>query len=179
MERIKRVKDSVDKSLEKVQNKTWAEPLGKSLAVTGKIVNGCGSFIPGAGIIAGALSFGSGLLNPEPSLQDLKKQLDDLKIGIESISTNNATVRSFMEERIEKLEGKIANPPSEIRSDFEKIKSEMVEQMKEIQQNNDCILNEVSSIKDITSKTFNLVTDIRYKVNCKYVLLCCVIHQIY
>ena len=173
MERIKKVKDSVDKSLEKVQKKTWAEPLGKSLAITGKILNGCGSFIPGAGIIGGALSFGSGLLNPEPSLQDLKKQRDDLNIGIQSISYDNATVRSFMEEsmkkEIEKLEGKIANPPSEIRSDIEKIKLEMVDTMKEIQQNNDCILNEVSSIKDITSKTFNLVTDIRYKV-CKYVL---------
>ena len=170
MEKIKKVKASVDKSLEKVQKKTWAEPLGKTLAVTGKIVNGCGSFIPGAGIIAGALSFGSGLLNPEPSLQDLKKQLDALNIGIESISTDNASVRSIIEEsmkkEIEKLEAKIANPPSEIRSDIEKIKSEMVDTMKEIKQNNDCILNEVSSIKDITSKTFNLVTDIRYKV-CK------------
>ena len=156
MERIKKVKDSVDKSLEKVQKKTWAEPLGKSLAVTGKIVNGCGSFIPGAGIIAGALSFGSGLLNPEPSLQDLKKQLDALNIGIESISTDNASVRSIIEESMKK----------EIRSDIEMIKLEMGDTMKEIQQNNDCIINEVSSIKDVTSKTFNLVTDIRYKV-CK------------
>ena len=65
------------------------------------------------------------------SLQDLKKQLDDLNIGIQSISTDNATVRSIIEEsmkkEIEKLEGKIANPPSEIRSDIEKIKSEMAE----------------------------------------------------
>ena len=167
MERVKKVKDSVDKSLEKVQKKPWAEPLGQALAITGKIVNGCGSFIPGAGIIGGALSFGSGLLSPEPSLQDLKKQLD----GIKSISTDNADARSFMEERIKELERKIANPPSETRSDFEKIKLEMVDTMKEIHQNNDCILNEVSSIKDITSKTFNLVTDIRYKVNCKYVLV--------
>ena len=176
MERIKKVKDSVDKSLDKVQKKTWAEPLGKTLATTGKIVKGCGSFIPGAGIIAGALSFGSGLLNPEPSLKDLKKQLDDLNIGIQSISADNATTRSFIEEsmkkEIEKLEGKIANPPLEIRSDFEKIKLEMVDTMKEVQQNNECILNEVSSIKDITSKTFSLVTDIRYKV-------CCGVHQIF
>ena len=118
-------------------------------------------------------SFGSGLLNPEPSLQDLKKQLDALNIGTESISTDSASVRSIIEEsmkkEIEKLEGKIANPPLEIRSDFEKIKLEMVDTMKEVQQNNECILNEVSSIKDITSKTFSLVTDIRYKV-CKYIL---------
>ena len=76
-------------------------------------------------------SFGSGLLNPEPSLQDLKKQLDALNIGTESISTDSASVRSIIEEsmkkEIEKLEGKIANPPSEIRSDIEKIKSEMAE----------------------------------------------------
>ena len=168
MEEIKRVKKSVEKSLERVQKKTWAEPLGKTIGYTGKIIKECGSFIPGAGIIGGALSFGSALLNPEPSLQDLKKQLDDLNAGLKMISTDNESIRKVLEESVKKeisiLEGKIANPPSEIRCDFETIKLEMLETMTDIQRNNDCISIEVSSIKDVTSKTFNLVTDIRYKV---------------
>jgi len=155
--------------LEKVQKKTWAEPLGKTLKVTGKVVSECGNFIPGAGIIGGALSFGSSLLNPEPSLEDLKKQLDDLKVGIQTISIDNATVRKFMEKsmrnEISTLEAKISNPPLELRSDFEEIKSEMVHMMLNVQENHDCITKEVTEIKAITSKTLNLVTDIRYKVN--------------
>ena len=59
MKRIKKLK-------QKVQKKPWAEPLGKTLAITGEIIDGL-DFIPGAGIIAGALSFGSGLLSPEAS----------------------------------------------------------------------------------------------------------------
>ena len=53
MEAIKKIQKSVNKSLEKVQKKEWAEPLGKTLNVTGKIISECGNFIPGAGIIGG------------------------------------------------------------------------------------------------------------------------------
>ena len=53
------------------------------------------------------------------------KQLDDLKIGLQTISTDNATVRALIEESMKneicKLEAKIVNPPLELRSDFEKI----------------------------------------------------------
>ena len=92
------------------------------------------------------------------------------------ISTDNESIKKALEESVKKeisiLEGKIANPPSEIRSDFETIKLEMMETMTDIQRNNDCISIEVSSIKDVTSKTFNLVTDIRYKVYNYFVKLC-------
>ena len=165
MEAIKKVKHTVDKSLEKVRSKPWAEPLGKTLNVTGKIVKGCGNFIPGAGIIAGALSCGSSLLNPEPSLQELQKQLNEVTNVLQSISMENTTARSGMEELVKKLEGKIANPPSEIRTDFDKIQSEMFNMMENIQENNDYIAEEIAQIKDVTNRTFNLVTDIRYKVS--------------
>ena len=108
------------------------------------------------------------MLNPEPSLQDLSKQLDALKIGIQNITYDDATVRAVIENsmknEISKLEAKIANPPLELRSDFEEIKSEMFDMMQEVQQNNGCIAKEVGEIRDITGKTFHLVTDIRYKV---------------
>ena len=120
MEAIKKVKKSVDKSLEKVRKKPWAEPLGKAMSITGKIVSECGNFIPGAGIIGGALSFGSSMLNPEPTMEELKKQLDEVNEGMKSISTENAMIRGLMEksmrQEIQKLEDKIANPCSEILS---------------------------------------------------------------
>ena len=108
------------------------------------------------------------MLNPEPSIRDILKQLDDLKIGLQTISEDNATVRTVIEEsmknEIGKLVEKIANPPLELRSDFEKIKSELYIMMQDVQQHHDCIAKEVSGIKDITNKTFHLVADIRYKV---------------
>ena len=73
-----------------------------------------------------------------------------------------------MEEHIKKIEDKMANPPSEIRTDFDKIQSEMLNMMDNIQENNDYIAAEIAQIKDVTNRTFNLVTDIRYKVSTKY-----------
>ena len=74
-----KVNESVDKSLEKVRQKPWAEPLGKVLGVTGKIVEGVGDFIPGGHLIGGALSFGASLLNPEPTLEDLQNKLEEMQ----------------------------------------------------------------------------------------------------
>ena len=55
--------------------------------------------------------------------------MDDLKLGFQTISTDNAAVRAIIEDSMRneicKLEAKIVNPPLESRSDFEKIKSEM------------------------------------------------------
>ena len=101
MEAIKKVKNSVTNSLEKVQKKPWAEPLGQAMSITGKVVSGCGNFIPGAGIIGGALSFGSSLLNPQPTMQELKKQLDDVNEALKTISmdkniTNQVTPDFFV-----------------------------------------------------------------------------------
>ena len=77
----------------------------------------------------------------------------------------NTTARSAMEEHIKKIEGKMENPPSEIRTDFDKIQSEMSNMMDNIQENNYYIAAEIAQIKDVTNRTFNLVTDIRYKVS--------------
>ena len=40
----------------------------------------------------------------------------------------------------------------------------MLKMMDNIQENNDYIAAEIAQIKDVTNRTFNLVTDIRYKV---------------
>ena len=60
------------------QGKTWAEPLGKGLAVGAKIADGLGSFVPGANIVGGALAFGASLLNPEPTIEDLQEELQEI-----------------------------------------------------------------------------------------------------
>ena len=98
-------------------------------------------------------------------MQDLEKQLNEVTNVLKSISMENAIARSGMEELARKIEGKMANPPSEVRTDFDKIQSEMLNMMDDIQENNNYIAAEIAQIKDVTNRTFNLVTDIRYKVN--------------
>ena len=67
-------KQHVDEALEKVSSNTWCEPLGKALAVTGTIVSGLGNFVPGLGILGGALSLGSKVLNLTATSNVRRKQ---------------------------------------------------------------------------------------------------------
>ena len=70
---VQDTKQQVDSTLAKLQSQTWAEPLGKACSVTGTIVKGMGNFVPGLGIVGGALSLGGTLLNPMASMNDLKR----------------------------------------------------------------------------------------------------------
>ena len=66
-------KQHVDAALTKVRGQTWSEPLGKACYVTGSIVQGLGNFVPGLGIVGGALSLGGTLLNPMASVNDARR----------------------------------------------------------------------------------------------------------
>ena len=79
LNKAKKAKNHVDEALDKVRAKPWAEPLGKALQASSKIVGAVDGFVPGANVIGGALSFGATLLNPEPSVEDLQKQLREIK----------------------------------------------------------------------------------------------------
>ena len=76
--KARKAKNFVEEGLEKVRSRPWAEPLGKALGVSGKIVGVVEGLVPGANIIGGALSFGATLLNPAPTIEDLQKELRDI-----------------------------------------------------------------------------------------------------
>ena len=67
-------KQHVDEALVKVRSQTWSEPLGKACSVTGSIVSGLGNFVPGLGILGGALCLGSKMLNPSASMNDVRRE---------------------------------------------------------------------------------------------------------
>ena len=67
-------KQHVDAALAKVRGQTWSEPLGKACSVTGLIVQGLGNFVPGLGIVGGALSLGGTLLNPKATMNDVRRE---------------------------------------------------------------------------------------------------------
>ena len=121
IEKIQVTKDHVDEALEKVREKPWAEKLGKVLEVSSTIVESVGGFVPGASVIGGALSFGATLLNgAEPSLKELKSDLNDIKKQLEDGLSNKVAERALPREKKE-IEEKITNPVSEIRDDFEEV----------------------------------------------------------
>ena len=68
------VKDAVDK----IRSKPWSQPIGVAMGATSKILE-CFNWVPGIGIIGGALKMGSSLLNPAPSLADLSKQIREIE----------------------------------------------------------------------------------------------------
>ena len=81
------------KSLDRIQSKPWSEPIGQALQATADIVNSLRGFIPGAGMIAGALSLGATLLNPQPRLKDLHKEIIELKKFSKSITTDMKEIK--------------------------------------------------------------------------------------
>ena len=157
-------KTHVDDTLEKIRKKPWAEPLGKTLEVSSKIVEGIGGFLPGAGVIGGALSFGATLLNPAPSLQDLQKDLKQVKEALEgSGSQNEVLMRALLKEQAE-IKQKILFPEAEIKDNFEEIKSEMKEILRKVGESCDDVTG-MRTMKDQISQTFHLVADSRYRVS--------------
>ena len=120
LSKAKKAKNHVEEGLERVRAKPWAEPLGKALEVTRKIVESVEGFVPGANIIGGALSFGATLLNPEPSVDDLQKQLREIKDTIEGSS--NSVMVLALEKASQELEEKIAHPVGEIKVEFQEVR---------------------------------------------------------
>ena len=115
----------VDEGLKKVRSKPWAEPLGKALETSGKIVTACAGFVPGAYFIGTALSLGATLLNPQPSMRDLQK---------------------------------------EIKKESEEVKVNVERILKEVVHSNNTMTEQMTKLKDLISRTFQIVADIRYKV---------------
>ena len=91
METARKTYNYVNDGLKKIQQQEWAEPVGKALAVSGQICDTLGNFIPGLGMVGGALSVGASLLNPEPSIEDLQNELLQMKETMSSLAEQNVT----------------------------------------------------------------------------------------
>ena len=162
----RKAKNHIDEGLKKVQAEPWAQPLGKALKVTAKVVNGLGTVVPGGGAIGGALSFGATLLNPEISREDLHKELQEIK-GLMSVLCGPgpaALAREALEKQQAEIEKRIRTPQAEIRDDFEQVWNEMKDIHKEVGEANEAMAGYMTRMQDQLSKTYKVVTDIRFKV---------------
>ena len=163
LRKVKEAQNFVEEGLEKVRSKPWAEPLGKALQVSGKIVGAVEGFVPGVNIIGGALSFGATLLNPVPTIEDLQKDIRAIQEDI-SRSTSQAAVRALENEKRD-LENKIAHPPEEIKKEFGEVKIAMKSILKEVEHSNDRMTEAMTRRKDLIGQTFQIVLDMKYRVN--------------
>ena len=141
------------RKLGKNKRKTWAEPLGKGLSIGAKIVTGMESFVP----------FGASLLNPEPTLEDLREELREIKEMMKDDMKSKVAARAF-QRQVKELQQRIESPAGEIRSNFDEIKREMKDLLKSIEQENNMIFEDISRMKDVISQTFLLVADVKYRV---------------
>ena len=164
---VKKVGNHIQVGLDEIRDKPWAEPLGKGLAIGAKIVTGMENFIPGAGILGGAMAFGASLLNPEPSIADLQIELREIKELVNKDTQSKALLRALQKEQKE-LEERIENPAGEIRSNFDEIKTEMKQIFKSIEEENLALSDDISRMKDVISQTFLLVADVKYRVSLSY-----------
>ena len=126
MAAIDAIKSRAEETMTTIQSHRMAGPLGKAMHVTGEIVKELGDFIPGAGIIGGALTIGAALFRPRPSLV---------------IPEQKATMSS--------------------RVDVD----EMKEILRDVADQNEEMSDALISLKNEIGPTFNMVTDLRYKVS--------------
>ena len=187
--KAKRAKEHVEEGIEKVRAKPWATPLGKALQVreaclsrckkrdvdtiilsqvSGKIVGAVDGFVPGAKYLGGALSFGATLLYPEPTPQELQEQLRDIKGTIEGTS-NELVVQALKKFQLE-LEDKIANPVGEIKVEFAEVRVDMKRIFSEVGESSKKMTLEMSKLRDLINRTFQIVVDNRFKVHCTFYL---------
>ena len=75
---------------------TW-----RSLGVGAKIVESMGSFVPGSGILGGAMVFGASLLNAEHSIEDLQRDLQEVnkQLSDDSLMLSRAFVQALQKEK--------------------------------------------------------------------------------
>ena len=161
--KAKAAKNHVDESLEKVRAKPWASPLGKALEVSSKVVGAVEGFVPGANIIGGALAFGATLLNPEPSMADLQKDLGDIKALLKG--TNSRAAQQGLEKVQLELEEKIAHPIGEVKVAFQDLRGDLKGILVEIRESYKKNSNLISGIRDVINKTYLVVVDTRFKVS--------------
>ena len=156
-------KNHVTAALEKVRAKPWAEPLGKTLLVSSQIVDGLGSFVPGGSVIKGALAFGATLLNPQPTIKDLQKDIQRITVALNK-GDNTEAIQRALQREMKEIEERIKNPISEIRADLGQVRLEMKEVFKDVADSIGDLTSEMSKMQDKINQTFTIVSDHIYKV---------------
>ena len=150
----------VKDGIETVRSKPWAEPVGTALGVTASICNGLGSFVPGLGIVGGAINMGSKILNPAPTLADIKRTEKEI---IQQLEGQTGIIKDALEHKLEALREEMKRPQTEILEDFELVKREVQSSASAMTHHMQHINDELADMKNIINHTYQLVRDQRYR----------------
>jgi len=142
--------NKVKTSLAKVQGKAWAEPLGQTLSLSGKVVDACGGFLPGAGIISGALAFGAELLDPTPTMKDLSEELKLINQHLQNTSLGDRGTRA-MEKVAEEIQDKLREELSN------SIRPHLQAVIREVADGQDKLSDEIRQLQSAVEATFQYV----------------------
>ena len=110
-----------------MRGKEWAKPLSSTLRVGSTIVKNLEGFVPGASILEGALSFGASLLNPETTLDDLKKDLIEIKEVINDNASTKAALNQLVLREKEKAVS-FAEAEAKLKEDLNQTYNLLVDQ---------------------------------------------------
>jgi len=150
----------VKEGLDTVRSKPWAEPVGTALGVTASICRGLGDFVPGLGIVGGAINIGAKMLNPAPTLADIKRTEQEV---ISQLEGQTGMIKELLEHKLETLREEMKRPHSEILEDFDIVKKEVQSSASAMTQHMNAIGEELVDMKNIINHTYQLVRDTRYR----------------
>ena len=119
--------EKANEGLEEVRGKEWAKPLSSALRVGSTIVKNLEGFVPGASVLEGALSFGASLLNPETTLDDLKKDLIEIKEVINDNASTKAALNQLVLREKEKAVS-FAEAEAKLKEDLNQTYNLLVDQ---------------------------------------------------
>ena len=97
--KVKELGSDVKSKIKSIQEKDWTEPTPTALKATGAIIKA----IPGGGILAGAFTLGVTVLNPDPTLADLRRAKDEIKDEVQTCFKSIAVDMKDMKSDIRQL----------------------------------------------------------------------------
>ena len=151
----------VQEGIDKVRSKSWAEPTALAMNVTASICDRIGNFVPGVGLIGSSLNMGASLLNPAPTLADLKRNEQEIINRLEKETSE--IIEKALKRQLEDLREEMKKPYSEIREDLDVVKEEIQVGFSKITPQMRNISEELADVKSIINHTYQLVRDIRYR----------------
>ena len=154
------IPQKMNKKLQKLKEVDWKTKGGKVLTETALISEAVAGWTPVGGVVKYLANKGADMLVPPVT----NKQLLELLEELQSVPHSLTNVRNNIEEQIQLLREKLNNPSPELRTDFHNLKIELRASFEDMKRGNNSFLSELSDMKILVKKTFQLVINLTYKV---------------
>ena len=135
--------------MEKIDKNKWINRLGTALQGVGTVVGLIGTF-PGSGLLAEGIKMGGTIMKERVQGKETKNIQDVLA----NISEEQGILRKNLDQSLKEAK----------HSEWEAIKEELMTINDEERLSQNSISMELTSLTSLANKTFDLVTELRFKV---------------